>query len=243
MDILETSADLINEILEMGVRQRLTRPDDLMQISFHQLLNEVPLNKTFRPWHRETEKVYLQLIEILQVDNIHVNNRGDLFPTQRHTRQTTISTWSLRSSYSRFRVRWSAWEAWPREELVWRECSFQISCRPVRERKVCETSKSITLTATREYLFDGNLFTGFCVLGSTTRPCQIPRGQKKSQSEIVLHLPHDAIGTLAHFADELILAINNKVLIDDRERLVGGHWMNKELLSEKRRASERKSSL
>lgn len=93
MDILETSADLINEILEMGVRQRLTRPDDLMQISFHQFLNEVPLSKTFRSMtQREGGKeVYLQLIEILQVDDIHVNNRGDLFPTQRHTRQTTIS--------------------------------------------------------------------------------------------------------------------------------------------------------
>lgn len=44
-----------------------------------------------------------------------------------------------------------------------------------------------------------------------------------------MHLPHNAIGTLAHFTDELILAINNKVLVDNRERLVGGHGMNKEV--------------
>lgn len=43
VNILESSADLVNEILEMGISQRLTRPNNLMQISFHQLLNEIPL--------------------------------------------------------------------------------------------------------------------------------------------------------------------------------------------------------
>ena len=39
--VLETSQNLVDKVLEMCVTQRLARPDDLMQISLHQLLNHI----------------------------------------------------------------------------------------------------------------------------------------------------------------------------------------------------------
>ena len=41
MDVLETTKDLVDEGLEMGVGQGLPRPDDGSQITFHQLYLQV----------------------------------------------------------------------------------------------------------------------------------------------------------------------------------------------------------
>lgn len=44
VDIFKTSADLVYKVLEVSVCQRLARTDDLVEISFHQLLDQVAAN-------------------------------------------------------------------------------------------------------------------------------------------------------------------------------------------------------
>lgn len=84
MDVFETTADLIHKVLEMGIRKRLARANDLMKIRFHQFLYKVTnrrhtmLKVSGRPL--ETVKLCLHFVEVLQIDDIHIKYRSNLFP-------------------------------------------------------------------------------------------------------------------------------------------------------------------
>lgn len=108
VDVFEAAADLINKVLEVSVGQGLLRSNNLVKVGLHQLLDQVAKRKErkndknsrtkkewviqlfvfvscpqlTKPWKpssiRPSEQQYLHLVEVHDVGDIHVEDRGDL---------------------------------------------------------------------------------------------------------------------------------------------------------------------
>jgi hypothetical protein len=100
MDVFETTADLIHKVLEMRIRERLARADDLMKIGFHQFLYKVTKRMykvSQNPWMR-SRSAYISLksckltISISSIEVIYSKKSGK----RRQTISVIVAYGSLR---------------------------------------------------------------------------------------------------------------------------------------------------
>lgn len=70
VNILETAQNLVDEGLEMGIGERLTRPNDGGQVAFHELYMPSAL---YRAWSRAGHTlVEVALVEVVRARNVHI---------------------------------------------------------------------------------------------------------------------------------------------------------------------------
>ena len=70
VDVLEAAQDLVDEGLEMGVGERLARPDDGGQVAFHELCMPSALSRARAREGRTLIEV--ALVEVVRARNVHV---------------------------------------------------------------------------------------------------------------------------------------------------------------------------
>jgi len=58
VDVFQAAQDLVNEGLEMGVSQRLTRADDCGQVTLHKFYVQIGLVEVVRPWNVHVVQTY-----------------------------------------------------------------------------------------------------------------------------------------------------------------------------------------
>jgi hypothetical protein len=78
VNVLQTAQDLVDEGLEMGIRQRLTRADNSRQIALHQLCRIISVVSRSMARNGRT-LVKIALIEVVGAGNVHVIEAGNLY--------------------------------------------------------------------------------------------------------------------------------------------------------------------
>jgi hypothetical protein len=83
VNIFKSSTNLIYKVLKVSISEWLSWSNDLMKICLHKLLHQITRRKqhvlmfaiSLLVWNNN----YLHFVELLQINNVHVDNRSDLF--------------------------------------------------------------------------------------------------------------------------------------------------------------------